>query len=325
MPNNEETPSKSALKRQRKAAEAEERAKQKLLVELEEKKKAEAKEKKKAAKEDAKDSSDNEEEILLSDDEENSASAAILKKLDELAAGRKSDSKATKKLVDRLDDLAGRLGKLEGKKEDEFFGDSSDSESGDEVHARSSGRAMMVDDNFVLPEFKFEKSRNQHEYDFLREVTLVLADQESSLVDKVAWIKEAVETRAAILITAQEEGWSVASELDFFDSPKKAFMKKFQKELNSARKRASTKASLSAPKRASKRRSPASASSKVEKEPVRSSASSGFRKTNYSTPAACFVCGSSDHLANKCGDRWKPSGSGSGGKSGGSSRSGKSD
>ncbi len=41
---------------------------------------------------------------------------------------------------------------------------------------------------------------------------------------KLSFIQEAIETRV--------EGWSVASELEFFEPPNKAFLK-FQKEIDS--------------------------------------------------------------------------------------------
>src|SRR3990167_9158834 len=203
-----DTPSKSALKKLKKKETAE-----------------------KLEKEKKKDQAEEVDIIPCESEEEGEISAmnVILSKLKSMDEDRKKDSKVAGQLVEKLKLISGRLDKLE-KTGSSFYGDngesSSDSESGDEVQERE-GRSLG-DVGSSLPEYKFEKSRNQHEYDFLRELSALLCHPDYPVMERLALVREAIETRGAVLITAQEDGWSVASELEFFETPTKSFMKKYQ-------------------------------------------------------------------------------------------------
>ena len=68
-----------------------------------------------------------------------------------------------------------------------------------------------------------------------------LGDTQLSPEERYIMLGELIEARAAILITAHEDGWGVAAELELFDNPKKAFLRRFSKDIDNARKRHSTK------------------------------------------------------------------------------------
>lgn len=149
----------------------------------------------------------------------------------------------------------------------------------------------------LLPPMKFDKARNQFEYDFLSEIAGIIQDTEEGLSfqQKLILISEAVQARAAILITAQEEGWGVATEMDLFDSPKKAFLRRYQKTIDGARKRYSSKVSSNySVKKETKRKAP---SARVITPPTTVIAPSSSSST---TKGACYICGSPSHYANKC-------------------------
>ena len=328
-----DTPSKSALKKLKKKEAAEKLEKENQEKERQEKERQEKEKKDKAArdqekakKEKKKDQSEEVDIIPCESEEEGEISAmnVILSKLKSMDEDRKKDSKVAGQLVEKLKLISGRLDKLEKTGSTSFYGDngesSSDSESGDEVQERE-GRSLG-DVGSSLPEYKFEKSRNQHEYDFLRELSALLCHPDYPVMERLALVREAIETRGAVLITAQEDGWSVASELEFFETPTKSFMKKYQKEIDTARVRASTKASLTSKKSKHNKRSARKSTlqnDSADKVPVRSNAPS-FRKGTFSSSASCFVCGDSEHLANKCPKRWKGNG-GSSEKRGGNATS----
>lgn len=237
----------------------------------------------------------------------------ILEKLDVLFSTIKEERK---KNDSRFENFAEKISELQRGKHYYNEDESSASESGGEDD-------FVQKFDVMLPEVKFDKQRNQHEYDFLREVSLVIADPDASLVEKMSTIKEAIDTRAAILITAQEDGWSVASELDVFDSPKKNFMKRFEKDIASARKRAASKATVAAKSKSSKRKRsfkvPDSAPTPLAPERREIRPVGNFRKSPLNSN--CYVCGSSEHLANKCSKRWNSSSGG--GRSGSSTHTSK--
>ena len=175
-----------------------------------------------------------------------------------------------------------------------------------------------------LPDVQFDKARSQHEYQFLQHLMATLEDTQLSPEDRYIMLGELIEARAAILITAHEDGWGVAAELELFDNPKKAFLRRFSKDIDNARKRHSTKAKT-----------------KVVYLPT---PSSGMQRTSSSKPTIssngslgskakggggggdrrCYLCDSKDHFANRCALRKTSSSttaSASASSAGGSTRS----
>ena len=168
--------------------------------------------------------------------------------------------------------------------------------------------------NSSLPDIRFDKARSQHEYEFLQLLMAVMDDPVFSPDEKYMMVVETVEARAAILITAQEDGWGVAAELELFDNPKKAFLRRFRKDIDGARKRHSAKAktkvvyvSSSAVKDTGTKGLGGSKGSFG----ASSFGSTGVAvKKNTPNDRRCFICDSKDHFANRCPSKGKGNTSG---------------
>ena len=163
----------------------------------------------------------------------------------------------------------------------------------------------------LLPDVKFDKPRNQYEYDFLLEVLSIIEDNSGDIdeSEKLELVKASIHARAAILITAQDEGWGVAGEMDLFQTPKKQFMKSYAKDVEEARKRYTSRVKPAAKNRYSKPVNPIIIQTSGGVGDNRSSGKSE-PKRGESNRGACFVCGATDHFANRCPKRTK---SGNGG------------
>ena len=167
-----------------------------------------------------------------------------------------------------------------------------------------------------LPDVKFDKPRNQHEYQFINALMMIAEDQERDAEDKLELIKDSLQARAVILITAQDEGWGVAAELDMFQTPKRLFMDSYAKVLEDARKRYNTKVKVIKPKPKPKENSRPI----IIQTPTPGGDPNQGRTTKTGQPrGACYVCGELDHYANRCPKR--PKGTFNSGGGGSSSRS----
>lgn len=180
-----------------------------------------------------------------------------------------------------------------------------------------------VELNEAWPNYKFDKSRDQHEYDTLcaigKELDLALESQNATnAVNHITSAREFVEDRLVTLRVAEGYGWDVA-----------AAIPSTQDKLLKGKESLIEKAKVLAEAKKSKRR-------KIDDTTERSTQSygrdgyqgqnsntsanryqtnygqffrSGYQARNWGSRNKCYICGGSGHFANTCSsDPYKNSG-----------------